>query len=206
MVRRDPKATRQKLLEAAFHAFYEQGFQGTGLDDVLARTDVTKGALYHHFANKMELGYAVVQEMLRPWMLRQWVDPLGTSGDPVSEILATQRAILGHMDEHQFHMGCPVNNLTQEMASVDEGFRLRLEALMQEWRSAIAKALDRGRAAGTVREDVDPEATAAFLVAAWEGMSGTGKTSRDRNLMRSMGSVMESFLETLRPQPSTVPG
>lgn len=199
MVRRDPDATRRELLEAAFEEMYVHGFQAAGLDRILGRTGVTKGALYHHFANKQELGYAVVEEVIGPWMRSQWLARLAQSDDPVATILEVQREVMHEMDDHHFQQGCPINNLTQEMASVDEGFRVRLDGLMGEWRQGLSQALERGRAAGTVRSDVDPEATAAFLVASWEGMAGTGKTSCDRGLMRSMAGVMERFLEGLRP-------
>jgi hypothetical protein len=71
---------------------------------------------------------------------------------------------------------------------------------MNEWRAVLARAFDRGQGAGNVRGDLDPEAMAAFLVAAWEGIAGMGKASRDPELMASMAKIMESFLEGMRPE------
>jgi len=56
---RDPQATRQALLLAAFEEIHEQGFRAASLDRILERAGCTKGALYHHFENKTALGYAV---------------------------------------------------------------------------------------------------------------------------------------------------
>ena len=55
---------------------YANGFRATGLDQILAETRVTKGALYHHFGNKNELGYAVLEEVVRPMMLDRWLNVL----------------------------------------------------------------------------------------------------------------------------------
>src|ERR1700733_7086788 len=45
-------ATRASLLQAALELFGSEGFADTSLDDVVARAQVTKGALYHHFGSK----------------------------------------------------------------------------------------------------------------------------------------------------------
>jgi AcrR family transcriptional regulator len=61
---RTPAATRQKILEAAFAEFYKNSFQGGSLNQVVETAGTTKGALFHHFAGKQELGYAVVNEII----------------------------------------------------------------------------------------------------------------------------------------------
>lgn len=53
--------TRRALLEAGRALFVENGFQGTSTPDVVARAGVTRGALYHHFADKLALFRAVIE-------------------------------------------------------------------------------------------------------------------------------------------------
>ncbi len=199
MVRRDPDRTRQEILEAAFHEMYRHGFQATGLEAILERTGVTKGALYHHFRNKTELGYAVVDEIVRPWMLERWRAHFEDTTDPVTALKRVMMAILDEMPEDVILFGCPLNNLTQEMSGVDEGFRVRLESIMEEWRGSIADALRRGQVQGSVRADVDPEATALFLIASWEGMAGVAKSLQDRAQAAAVLGVLGELVEGLRP-------
>ncbi|RAJ08805.1 TetR family transcriptional regulator [Chitinophaga skermanii] len=47
-------ATRLNMLQKAFELIYVKGFQTTSIDDILATTQVTKGAFYYHFKNKDE--------------------------------------------------------------------------------------------------------------------------------------------------------
>lgn len=56
----NPK-TRQ-ILEGARSAFYEYGFEGTCVDEIVRRAKVSKPTLYNHFADKLALFVAVVQE------------------------------------------------------------------------------------------------------------------------------------------------
>ena len=79
---RAPAETRQRILEAAFMEFYENGFQGAGLGAIVARAGVTTGALYHHFPDKAALGYAVVEEVIREPILEAYLGPL-RDADPV---------------------------------------------------------------------------------------------------------------------------
>ena len=72
-VPRNPKRTRERLLQAAFREMYRSGFQSAGLDAILAAAGVTKGALYHHFGSKEALGYAIVEEIIAPDNRGQWL-------------------------------------------------------------------------------------------------------------------------------------
>ncbi len=58
-------ATRASLLQAAGELFGSEGFADTSLDDVVARAQVTKGALYHHFGSKEGLFAAVYEQLQR---------------------------------------------------------------------------------------------------------------------------------------------
>jgi len=53
--------TRRALLSAATDLFAGQGYAATSIDDVVARARVTRGALYHHFDNKLDLFKAVCE-------------------------------------------------------------------------------------------------------------------------------------------------
>jgi AcrR family transcriptional regulator len=54
------ESTRRAVLEAAGASFDENGYLATRLDDIVARTTMTKGAVYFHFASKEDLARALV--------------------------------------------------------------------------------------------------------------------------------------------------
>lgn len=55
--------TRAKLLKAARLAFQRDGFAHASLDDIAASAGLTRGAIYHHFGDKIGLFRAVVEEI-----------------------------------------------------------------------------------------------------------------------------------------------
>src|SRR5436305_5237031 len=83
---RTPEATRQKILMAASHEFYKNGFQGGSLNQIVEAAGTTKGALFHHFAGKQELGYAVVDEIIGPILEQRWLAPVADSKDPIDDM------------------------------------------------------------------------------------------------------------------------
>lgn len=207
--KRAPEATRERLLAAAFEEIHRHGFQAASIDSILATTGLTKGALYHHFTDKSALGHAVVDEVVRGLTLRRWTTPVTESTtDPISAIQSALRNVIAESDARPelIELGCPLNNLTQEMSPLDEQFRGRLSATFELWTGEFAAALQRGRADGSVRGDVDPRAAADFIVASIEGSFGLAKSAKSVRILRSNLEQLCGYLESLRARgPSPVP-
>jgi AcrR family transcriptional regulator len=55
------QATRAHLVEVATQLFAAQGYDGTSIEAVLAEAGVSRGSLYHHFAGKDALFWAVLE-------------------------------------------------------------------------------------------------------------------------------------------------
>ena len=198
---RNPHFTRQALLQAAFREMYKTGFQAASLDNLLANAGVTKGALYHHFGSKQELGYAVVDELVREHILEAWVRPLEKAENPIDGLLGTLRS-KAQQPPFDRRLGCPLNNLAQEMSPLDEGFRKRVESVFQCWREGIAKALQRGQERGQVRSDVDAREAADFFLASLEGTVSLVKNAQDDAVFENCKAGLARYLESLRAQGS----
>jgi TetR/AcrR family transcriptional repressor of nem operon len=199
---RAPEATREKLLRAAFEEIYRRGFQAASLDTILAQAGVTKGALYHHFPTKAALGYAVVDEVVRGLLLDRWLGVLQAQpGDPVTALQGTLRHRAANLTAGEIELGCPLNNLAQEMSPLDEQFRRSVDATFETWREGFAQALARGQAEGSVRRDVDAKQVATFIVAAVEGSYGLAKSAQSGPMVRANLEMLGMFLEGLRAPP-----
>ncbi len=181
---------------------YKSGFQAASLDNILSNANVTKGALYHHFGSKQELGYAVVDELIREHVLNRWVRSLEKAENPIDGLLAILRSKEPHPGFDQ-RLGCPLNNLAQEMSPLDEGFRKRLESVFRQWREGIAKALRRGQQGGQVRSEVDPLEAADFFIAALEGSLSLAKNAQDTNVFDNCKAGLASYLKGLRTPGSS---
>lgn len=59
-------ATREKILESAIDLFLEQGVARTSLDQIARQANCTRGAVYHHFANKADLFRELLESVRLP--------------------------------------------------------------------------------------------------------------------------------------------
>ncbi len=194
---RNPERTRELLLQAAFEEIYRSGFRSADLDAILAAAGVTKGALYYHFDNKDALGYAVVDEVIASLTHQKWVQPLRNAKNPIDVLV---RLVYSEsLKREDVQRGCPLLNLSQEMSGIDEGFRRRTAKVFRDWHDAIAEALREGQKRGVVRNDIDANETATFLIAAYEGYVVLTKNSQDIRMMQSGQRRVSGHLESLRP-------
>lgn len=201
--KRDPDHTREILLQAAFEEIHRHGFQAASVDAILARTGVTKGALYYHFPTKTQLGYTVVEEVIRQRILERWGHALGEGEDPIAHLIEKLRYEAKHRwPLEALQVGCPVNNLANEMSPIDEGFRQRIEQVFQDWRGIIARMIAQGQSSGHVRTDIHAAQIATFFVAAVEGTISMAKNAQDPKLLQDNFTMLRTYLAALRPSQS----
>ena len=192
--------TRAQILMAAFDEIYHRGFQAASLSNILKKTNITKGALYHHFKNKMELGYAVIDELIYTTLKANWIEPLLETDDPIPVIQQILKQSSQQMTEEDVRLGCPLNNLAQEMSPIDEGFRERIKSVYTEWQEAIEDACERGKLSGNFRQDADAKQLGILFVATLEGCLGLAKSTQSLDVLIQCGNGLIEQLELLKPE------
>src|SRR6516225_1484778 len=193
---RDPERTRKRLLQAGFREVHRSGFQSASIDTILAATNVTKGALYHHFDSKEDLGHAIIEEIVAKLPQDNWLRPLQRGKNPIDALIGIVQATSVRPEDVKG--GCPLLNLAQEMSPLDEQFRKRLETIFNTWQEGIATALRRGQSQGTVRRDLVPEETAGFLIAMYEGYVMLAKNAQDAKVWNVGIRNIAGWLKSLR--------
>lgn len=196
MEHRQPDLTRQRILEAGFAEIHRQGFQSASIANILGATGLTKGALYHHFPSKKVLGLAVVDEIIAGFIETRILAPMRDAERPARALLD----MLGSkqmQNEEWIRLGCPLNNLMQEMSPVDEDFRGRLHRILARWQDTLEEALRRAQLAGEIRKEVNCHAVALFIVSAWEGCTGVAKNMQSVEGYRACMSQLQSYVASL---------
>jgi len=192
---RDAEQTRQKILEISADEIHKNGFIATSLSCILVRSEVSKGALYHHFNNKMELGYAVFEEIYTPMFLDLWQSAVKVD-DPIEGLCDFFTSMYKESSCDEIVCGCPLNNLCQEMSAVDEGFRLRILNMQQQLNQLIAINLQ--RISNQLREDLDFSQVAYFIVSTFHGSSSLSKSSKNKDLFEKVINELCNYIRSLR--------
>ncbi len=195
---RDPIATRKTILEASFEEIYVKGYQASSVNNILKKTQLTKGAFFHHFSTKLMLGYAVVDETLTDVTKLFWIDPFDSIEDPVIALEEMFLERVRTFQEAQIILGCPLNNLAQEMSPIDEGFRERIQNTFELWINGFAKGLEKGKINNYISEEIDSHLTAFTLVSLIEGLFSLAKSSQDLKILEKGHKSFKSYLDSLR--------
>ncbi len=190
--------TRGEILFAAYKEIHWQGFQSASLSNILARTGVTKGALYHHFPNKTELGYAVVDEVISEHIRLSFVEPLLEFENPIDGIIELIQSSGDAFSMTDVELGCPLTVLAQEMAPIDEGFRIRLIKIYDLWHQSITDGFHLALKNGQVRDDIDPDTVAMMIVATMEGAMNAAKVAQSLDKLYLCGNGLIQYLELIR--------
>lgn len=195
---RNPENTRLRILVATFQEMHKHGYQGMRIDQVLKNTGLKKGALYHHFPSKQALGYAVLEELIQRRITELWIEPLKNFSDPLVGIHTLFQALDNAWSDDFFTLGCPLNNLSQEMSPIDEGFRERIKQFFQVWQNAISEALRKGQQQGIVEATINTDDCAIFILSAIEGALGMTKNYQDKEVFNSSSRELKRYLDKLK--------
>ena len=180
----DPAGVRARILDAAFQLFQSQGFNATSVHEITAAARVTGGALHHHFPTKQALGEAVIDESVASAVEDAWLAPVRTAPDARDGILTVFATLADELDAQGSVRGCPVNNLTLELAHANPAFRDRLRRQFDHWRRTIADKLGGG----------DAKARATMVVAAYSGAMAIAKGEQRGEPLRLCAKELERLL------------
>jgi TetR/AcrR family transcriptional repressor of nem operon len=90
-----------------------------------------------------------------------------------------------------------LNNLVQEMAPIDSGFRRRLRSALNLWIDGLEAHIRRGQQAGFIKCEVDARQVAHFVVMMHEGMFGMLKGLGDTLAFGTLFASVRAYLRSI---------
>jgi TetR/AcrR family transcriptional regulator, transcriptional repressor for nem operon len=169
--------TRQRIVMTAMELFWEKGFQSTSISDILSRTQVHSGSLYHFFPGKQDV-LAAVLEAYRDG-IEEWLLKPAWSGveDPVERIFALLNGYRLQLVTTDCTYGCPIGSLALELHEPDLRIRELLATNFAQWTDAIERCLE--EAGERLPADLDRRRLAEFTLTVMEGAIMQARTYRD---------------------------
>ena len=143
------------------------------------------------------MGLAVINEVVAPRLHRLLIAPLKNLEDPLENIFVTVSSNLLEGNDFDIRYGCPINNLVQEMSPINPVFKSALQKVLNNWKRALAKSLEKGKEMGQVDAEVDSLSAAEFIIVSYEGLRGTGKVYQNKKLYKSYVKQLKRYLHSL---------
>jgi TetR/AcrR family transcriptional repressor of nem operon len=203
--KRNPVVTREKLVTAAVALILRNGYHATGVDAICAEAGVTKGSFFHHFANKDEIGLAVIA----------WWSAMGTreysaawsdeQGDPLDQLHAMLDIMEGFASGTGEPYVCAIGMMAQELAATHQEIRESCAAELSVWTNIVAKLLRKAQLRHRPPTRFDPEHFAWFLNSLWQGSMLVAKTLGDQKLIVRNLKQARCHLNMLIPRAKPLP-
>jgi AcrR family transcriptional regulator len=194
-------STRDRLIDSARFLFWERGFAGTSMAELLAHAQVNSGSFYHFFDSKEALLRAVLEqyaELLRPMV----VDPAFASArKPLERVFAILAGYRERILSTDSRYGCPIGRLALEIDPENAPAHRLIAQNFQGWIEAVRECLVEMRPALPRRTDLD--ALATFVLVTMEGGVMLSRSYRSvEPFDRAVAQLREHF-RLLLSQPKT---
>ncbi len=154
--------SRERLTEAMAELLWERGYAATSPRDVLARSGVGQGSMYHHFTGKHELAVETLKTAAAKMIAES--TPLGGEGSPLERM---KRYLT---QPRPGTRGCRVGRMTQDPQVVEDAEMIAVvagafDAAIARWRQVISEAI----AEGELPENITPDELAHTMAATIQG-------------------------------------
>ena len=180
--------------------FALKGYGSTSIADILSRSQVNSGSLYHYFPGKQDVLLAVLdgyRDNIGPMLLEPaWrgVD------DPIEKVFALLGCYRRLIVDSGCDYGCPIGSLALELHEPDPAVRRRLADNFAGWTAAVRECLDEAR--DRFPADADMGAVAEFVLTVMEGAVMQARTYRDVGHFDRAVEQLRSYFRHMAPAES----
>ena len=161
--------TTQRLIRAATELLLQKGYAGTTIALLAREVGMTKGAIYHHFANKEAILRSVIGHVRNTW--EQHVGSrIPHQGDAIAQLdaLFEYQAQLINSDPTLCLL---VRELMLESDAVTQEMRYEVSSIYDDFGTFICEILVSGQKAGIIRSDLSAADISKSLVTIISGVS-----------------------------------
>lgn len=187
--------TRQRILMTAMELFWEKGYLSTSVADILSRSQVHSGSLYHFFPGKQDVLVGVL-ELYRDGIEEMLLAPNWAGvEDPIERVFALLAGYRTHLIVTDCTYGCPIGSLALEIHEPDPVVRELMAANFSNWSAAIADCFE--VAAGRLPPTTDRRALGEFVLTVMEGAVMQARTYRDIGYFDRNIAVLRDYITML---------
>lgn len=157
-------STRQNILKKCFEAIEKGGFEALRTDKEIQNLGISKGAFYHYFPTKLELGYAIIDEIIKPLYESKWSVLLEQDTHVAHRLWDLIEKEKDRATDTRISRGDVLYNLMLEMSGVDTQFRLKLDEVLEIQVKILQKALLQGKNNQEFKSGMDSRSMAYMLI------------------------------------------
>jgi TetR/AcrR family transcriptional repressor of lmrAB and yxaGH operons len=185
-----PRQSRERLLDSAVDLLQRQGYHGTGLNELLERSEAPRGSLYHYFPGGKEQIGAEAITRAGGQVAAAVVHLLRAKPSVADAVQALAGLLAAGLEASNFERGCPVATTALELTPRSEPIRAAVQASFESWLAPLRERLE---AAGFDR--LEAARRADLAIATLEGALVLARARQNADVLRDAGRQLRALLE-----------
>ncbi len=160
---------KENILDHGVTLLMEQGYHGTGLQEILDAAKVPKGSFYNYFGSKENFGAEVIRHYIDPFITQLANHLQSTETDALGAIHCYFNVLIAALEQNQFNGGCLLGNLMGEIGDTSNICQESLQSAVSRYRDLLESGLAKAQQQGTIRSDKSARDMADLLMNTWQG-------------------------------------
>lgn len=181
---------REAILAEGITLLSEQGYNGTGLKEILDTVKVPKGSFYNYFESKEAFAAEIIEHYMDRLLTIFDNFIAHSTADPVTLIRQVYLLMVQEFKRMHCQQGCLIGNLAAEIGGKSDICQRAMLNALGQWESRFVPLLEQGQEQGLIRKDIPAKTLTNVFWCAWEGSILRMKVSGNTELM-------EELLETM---------
>ena len=147
----------------------QQGYHGTGLQEILDAVQIPKGSFYNYFGSKEHFAAEIIGHYINPYIeqLKQYLQH--PDSDALTALWRYFDESIAELETAGFKGGCLLGNLMGEVGDTSDLCRESLQIALNRYRDVLESGLQKAQQEETIRRDKSARDMADLLVNAWQG-------------------------------------
>ena len=168
------------VLESMMNTFWEKGYEGTSVADIMVATGLQKGSIYKAFKDKEDMFLQALNHYITQCQLEKR-KILETAGSPLKGISnLIERSISQSCSKENCFRGCLGVNSMIEVSLHDKKVAKMLKSMISTAQNDLSKTIEKGQRLGEIRDDLLAKDLAEALYTYLAGIMATSKTAQTK--------------------------
>lgn len=176
---------REIAVRQAMNVFWEKGYNGTSMQDLVDATGLNRSSIYNSFGSKLEL-YKTTLKFYQKESGGVFQKALIKANNPLHAIALIFDSFLPQKIDDKGDMGCYALNCKSEMGNQEEDIRKWLLENQENALDVFGQLIREGQEEGIINTKEDYKTYAYFILNAFQGFRMTGILIKDRKILETI--------------------
>lgn len=190
------KKTRQEIIRKGLHALYRQGYNATGVQEIVQSANIPKGSFYNYFKNKEDFAIACMQYFTSRELATMQNILSDQQYSPLERIRMLYQKKINYLSEtSRFSLGCLLCNITLEMADVSEIIAQEAAHCFEKEYQPMIACLNEAQVNGDIAASTDTTQLAHLIRNCWLGALVVMKAEKSGEPLQAFMQQLETILD-----------